>query len=111
MRALIALLLVILFVQAVPAHPITLDRSRGPVFSAATFEVTLPPREDEASVESLTAAPDSDKGFILPSAFVPALCSQAGAHQHVWPTEKARGPPSRPPLRLFAAPRAPPHLS
>ena len=39
MRALIALLLTILFAQAVPAHEITLDRTRGSVFSAATVEV------------------------------------------------------------------------
>ena len=47
MQALIALLLTILFAQAVPAHEITLDRTRGSVFSAATVEVPLPPEVRE----------------------------------------------------------------
>tara|TARA_R100000049_G_C1945528_1_gene90557 strand:- start:370 stop:705 length:336 start_codon:yes stop_codon:yes gene_type:complete len=111
MRALIALLLTILFAQAVPAHEITLDRTRGSVFSAATVEVTLPPRKDDASLECIVAAPSPAKAVFQPCDVAPALRAQVDVHQHVWPMERARGPPLRPPPRSLAAPREPPHLS
>ncbi len=111
MQALIALLLAILFAQAVPAHEITLDRSRGPVFSAATVEVTLPPRKDDAGLDCLVAVPDPHRA-VLPGIRVPAAFDpQVDAHRPVWPTKSARGPPLRPPPRSLAAPREPPHLS
>lgn len=108
MRALIALLLAVLFAQAVPAHPITLDRGRGPVFSAATVEVTLPPRKDDADLDCLVAAPDPQPSAFLESISGPLLRPRADVRQHVWPTRQARGPPLRPPPRSLAAPREPP---
>jgi len=110
-RALIALLLAVLFAQAVPAHPITLDRSRGPVFSAATVEVTLPPRKDDADLDCLVAVPDPQPSAFLESISGPLLCPRVDVHRPVWPTKQARGPPLRPPPRSLAAPREPPLLS
>ena len=111
MQALIALLLAILFAQAVPAHEITLERSRGPVFSAATVEVTLPPRKDDAGLDCLVAAPDPHEADFQQARFAPVLRPQLDVHRPVWPTKSARGPPLRPPPRSLAAPREPPPLS
>lgn len=109
-RPLIALLLAILFAQAVPSQPISLDRGRGPVFSAATAEVTLPPREDEAALVRTVSIPAPDK--VLPVDNTPALKAARVAKlpQKTWPTNRQRGPPLKPPPRSIAAPREPPHL-
>jgi len=79
LQALIALLLAILFAQAVPAHEITLERSRGPVFSAATVEVTLPPRKDDAGLDCLVAAPDPHEADFQQARFAPVLATGKSA--------------------------------
>ena len=61
LRVFAALLLAVLCAQALPHQPISLDRGRGPVFSAATAEVTLPPREGEAGLVCTVAAPCPDE--------------------------------------------------
>ncbi|QYJ07068.1 hypothetical protein [Qipengyuania flava] len=111
LRVFAALLLAVLCAQALPYQPISLDRGRGPVFSAATAEVTLPPREDEAELVCTLAAPCPDERPsaagqlpVIAAAVIPGMRERWAAH-------RVRGPPLRPPPRSIAAPRGPPHLS
>jgi hypothetical protein len=109
-RSLVALLLAILFAQAVPSQPISLDRGRGPVFSAATAEVTLPPREEEAGLVCSVSLPCPDDGAFAASALVSEVVIRDDMQSQVWPDNRQRGPPPRPPSRSTPAPREPPHL-
>ena len=109
-RFFVALLLAILFAQAVPAAPISLDRGRGSVFSAATAEVTLPARESDKAVPCAVASPCPDKAILEGEAGFPALADRVAPAAFVWPANRQRGPPPGPPPRSIAAPREPPHL-
>lgn len=111
LRALVVLLLAVLFVQAVPSQPISLERGRGPVFSAATAEVTLPPREDELAEVCTLAAPCPDPALLASSAAIPALPNLRHLSGQHWPAHPQTGPPLRPPPRSIASPREPPRLS
>ncbi len=102
-RGLIALLLAILCLQAMPARPLQPMLERGPVFSAATYEVTLPPqREGVVRLQALA---------VRPGGFLP-IVEHDGAHVAMpadpWPAHRATGPPLTPPPRSIASPREPP---
>jgi len=110
LRVCAALLLAVLCTQAVPHQPISLDRGRGPVFSAATAEVTLPPREGEAGLVCTVAAPCPNTYAAL-ARTLPALALDARPIlPQRWAAHRVRGPPLRPPPQSIADPRGPPHL-
>jgi hypothetical protein len=111
LRAFIVLLLAVLFVQAIPSKPISLERGRGPVFSAATAEVTLPPRKDERAEVCTIAAPCPDLALLADMVAIPALPSLAFLPGHDWPAHPQTGPPLQPPQRSLPAPREPPFLT
>lgn len=108
LRTFIVLLLAVLFVQAIPSQPISLERGRGPVFSAATAEVTLPPRKDESAAVCTQIVPCPDYSLQASLAAVPPLAGQIDIASHAWPAISQTGPPQRPPPRSFASPREPP---
>lgn len=111
LRTLIVLLLAVLFVQAIPSQPISFDRGRGPVFSAATAEVTLPPRKDEQAEVCTIAAPCPDLALLSSTAAIPALQRLAFLPGHGWPAHPQTGPPLQPPPRSLPSPREPPFLN
>lgn len=111
LRALVALLLAILFAQALPSQAIPLDRGRGPVFSAATVEVTLPPREDEAGNVCTLGAPCRELALDSETPILSPRSATESDRTPVWPDNRQRGPPLRPPPRSLASPREPPFLA
>jgi len=109
-RPLVALLLAVLFAHAIPSQPISLDRGRGPVFSAATAEVTLPPREDNSGIVCTVTQPCPDKTAPFTNILTPKASLHAGLQQKPWPAHGPRAPPLKPPPRSLASPREPPRL-
>tara|TARA_R110000751_G_scaffold2018_5_gene8186 strand:- start:117061 stop:117423 length:363 start_codon:yes stop_codon:yes gene_type:complete len=110
LRACAALLLAVLCAQALPHQPISLDRGRGPVFSAATAEVTLPPREGEAGLVCTVAAPCPKTYAALAQTRPPLALDAQPILPQRWAAHRVRGPPLRPPPQSIADPRGPPHL-
>lgn len=111
LRAVILLLLAVLFVQAIPSQPISLERGRGPVFSAATAEVTLPPRKDDQAEVCTIAAPCPDLALLASSAALPSLQNLEFLPGDDWPAHPQTGPPLQPPPRSLPSPREPPFLT
>ena len=111
LRVFAALLLAVLCAQALPHQPISLDRGRGPVFSAATAEVTLPPREGEAGLVCTVVAPCPDERPAATTQLALVAAAAVPGMGERWAAHRVRGPPLRPPPRSIAAPRGPPHLS
>ena len=81
-----SLLLAVLCAQALPHQPISPDRGRGAVFSAATADVTLPPGEGETAQVCTLAVPCPDKRLAdaaaLPPLALAAALEPAGAQAH-----------------------------
>ena len=110
LRLCAALLLAVLCAQALPHQPISPDRGRGAVFSAATADVTLPPGEGETAQVCTLAAPCPDKRLADAAALPPLALAAAPATPQRWAAHRVRGPPLRPPPRSIVDPRGPPHL-
>jgi hypothetical protein len=102
-KHLIAALLVIIALQAVPAGAMSQVPDRGPAFSASSSEVSLGPRRDVVAESRLAPVP---LPLIPVSAEVTYVAAIPGLS--VWSRANARAPPHRWPLSRDRSPRGPP---
>jgi len=102
-RHLIALLLAVIALQAVPAGAMTQFQDRGPAFSATSSEVSLAPRREAVAECRLAPVP-----LLLVPASIDVPYSAMRPALYDWPQFDARAPPYRWPLSRDRSPRGPP---
>lgn len=108
MRAIAALLVAVVVLQAMPAGPISTHLENGPAFSASTAQLALVSAREMGAEQRVV--PQRPAPETLPPAvalvLVPVVVA-AAAVVTPWPVPVATGPPPID-LRPSLAPRAPP---